>query len=267
MSLPTSTAAFNPVVKKIAHLGPYDISDVTDAMLADLVARQNIPIIISQEATTFEGEAKINYAVLVTKDVKLACVGCFNRDMNINDRTQVKKIASFVKHWASKHGTRLLTCKACGLMATLGDDATKVEVVMETTAHNPTEATLTGATDEEILRQVQERGLVIPIMENASEEELGGVMQTRGVIPLYDARTSRLVHELNRQANGATIESYYLKGKEKGKPHCSDRVGATLTCEEDGGGVTTRRKRKKENPTIVFDAKAADDYTPSAKDF
>ena len=33
------------------------------------------------------------------KDVRVACAGCFKRDMRITDTTRCKKRARFVKHW------------------------------------------------------------------------------------------------------------------------------------------------------------------------
>ena len=46
----------------INHLGPYDVSDVTDAILGDVVYNQEVPIIIKQ---TINNET--TFAVLATR--------------------------------------------------------------------------------------------------------------------------------------------------------------------------------------------------------
>ena len=122
-----SPFARNRVV--VPHLGPYDVRDVTDDMLGDLVYNQKIPVIIRQ---IVGGEYV--YAVLANnKDVRIACAGCFTRDMLITDSTRCKKCASFVKHWDFKDGVRRLECKNtssdineiakdCGAVTLAGDD-------------------------------------------------------------------------------------------------------------------------------------------------
>ncbi len=90
----------------IKHLGPYNISDVDDDILA-MVNNKGIPVVIKQEV----GDRTM-YAVLAKdKDLRIACAGCFACDMKITDSTRCKKCASFVKHWDVKDGLRRLTCK------------------------------------------------------------------------------------------------------------------------------------------------------------
>lgn len=108
----------NPLVE-LQHLGPYEIKDVTDMILNDLVIQQDIPVIVKQ---TTGGITR--YAVLATKNLRIVCAGCFRRDMRITDTTRCKKCASFVKHWDSKDGIRRLHCKGDG-------DSTAIRVTDE----------------------------------------------------------------------------------------------------------------------------------------
>lgn len=91
----------------VNHLGTYEVSDVNDDILGDVVINKGIPVVIKQEVG---GETF--YAILAkNKDVQIACAGCFSRDMRITDGTRCKKCASFVKHWDTKDGVRCLACK------------------------------------------------------------------------------------------------------------------------------------------------------------
>ena len=87
----------------ITHLGPYNVSGVTDDILGDVVYNKGIPIIIKQGVNN-----ETVYAVLAkNKDVRIACAGCFKRDMRITDSTRCKKCASHVKHcWDTRAGQR-----------------------------------------------------------------------------------------------------------------------------------------------------------------
>ena len=73
----------------INHLGPYDVCNVTDAILGYVVYNQEVPIVIKQTI-----DNKTTYAVLAKdRNVRsIACAGCFKADMRITDSTRRKKL-------------------------------------------------------------------------------------------------------------------------------------------------------------------------------
>lgn len=95
----------------IAHPGPHEISDVDDDLLGDLVCTHGVPVIIKQNPPNDDEPC---HAVLARKDVRIACVGCFDRDMHITDSARHKKCAGFVKHWDAKDGLCRVQCKETG---------------------------------------------------------------------------------------------------------------------------------------------------------
>jgi len=92
------------------HLGPFDVSDVNNDILGDMVHNKGVPIIVKQ---TVDNETV--FAVLAkNKDVRIACAGCFKRDMRITGATGCKKCASFVEHWDTKDGLGRVKCQETG---------------------------------------------------------------------------------------------------------------------------------------------------------
>lgn len=224
----------------ITHLGPYDISDVTDDILG-LVYNRGVPVVIKQQINN-----NTVYAVLAKdKDVRIACVGCFRRDMRITDGTRCKKCASFVKHWDTKDGVRRLVCKE--------SIAAGSSVVLE---FDRPGGDLKGVSDADLLNEVKARGLQGDVAEELDDDALLRISMSRGIYPIFDARSTRLIHELRRQGTNTSIDAYYHDGKRKcGTPHCSDEVGADII----EAGVKTRQAKK--HKTIHFDPKSVTDYT------
>ena len=98
-------------------------------------------------------------------------------------------------------------------------------------------------TDHEILDEVKERELDEVILEEMDDEAFGSVMMARGVWPVFDARPTRLIHELRRQARNASIQAYYFDEKKRNLVHSSDEVGADILEKMDG--VTRGAKKRK----------------------
>ena len=235
----------NPI-ETIPHLGPYAITDVTDAMLQNLVCVQQKPLIIKQAHPASGGTL---YAVLATKDVRMVCAGCFRRDMLITDATRCKKCASFVKHFDTKNGVRRRSCKDDGDINTMDADCT--EVVIKDGATEPavlddvkllwmvkerglTERLLDDVSDEDLLEAIKKRELVEVGIRNMDDEAFASAIKMRGFKSVIDAHPAELVHELARQHGTVTTESYYGVAKVEDQngnvlPHWTDKVEATLT--------------------------------------
>lgn len=62
-------------------LGPFDVSDVDDDVLGDVVYNQGVPIIVKQE---INNETKFD-VVAKNRELRVVCVGCFKRDMSLAD--------------------------------------------------------------------------------------------------------------------------------------------------------------------------------------
>lgn len=244
-----------PVVT-IPHLGPYEPTDVSDFMLTMAAQRDGPPIILKQEAPTYGGGMRTAYAVLATKDVRLACADCFRRDMRITDSTRVKTCASFVKHWSTKQGARVCGCKEDGDVNFINADITQVVV---DTDGAPKSKDITEAADEELLEEMERRGLVPEFTKEhamgLSQEDLAYVFKARGIRPLIDARPYALIHELKRQSNNTLTEDYYADEKKEGKSHFSEPCGATLVIPDT---CVTRSKRKREVVVARYETKAFD---------
>jgi hypothetical protein len=111
---------------------------------------------------------------------------------------------------------------------------------------NVTTGTLEGAIDEEIFAEAKRRNLERYVAEQMTEDELMQVMMAAGIRPMFDARPTRLIHELRRQAKGVSYEASYNNKKKKGLPHCTDKAGANLLKKEGKG---TRQSKKKVSVT------------------
>jgi hypothetical protein len=85
-------------------VGPFRVSDITDYVRGDLVAKQKVPIMLEQKG---------RYAILAPpgKELRIVCVGCFEPGMSLNDDRKCKKISSYCQHWEGvKKGK--FTCNA-----------------------------------------------------------------------------------------------------------------------------------------------------------
>lgn len=240
----------------IEHLGPYEVEDVTDNMI-NMVRINDAPIIIQQRL----GDGTRNYAVLATKQVKIACIGCFKRDMLITDCTRVKKCSSFVKHWDTKKGLRCQTCKGDGDFMDV--DPASCKLVCVNPAPKVDKATvLHDLTDIELLDAVKARKLEGDVAEEMRDEEFAAVARKRDMEVMVDARPTRLLHELHRQKVGASIAAYYHEEKQERVPHSSDPVGASLTVQVPvtGRGTRSKKRAKTEDTSFIFEPRTITDY-------
>ena len=240
--------------KTIYHLGPYDVNEVDDDILGGLVYNQEVPIIIKQKT----GDGTTVFAVLAKdKGIKIACAGCFHREMKISDSTRCKKCSSFVKHFDTKDGVRRTECKETGSdIKDIAENCRKVKMDFDGEISTKVRNSKT-VTDQDILDEVKKRNLAKVITEHMDDESLNSVMMARGIFPIVGARTTRLIHELRRQAENVGVGAYYRDKKKRDLAHCDDAVGASLV-------VTSRqtRQKKEEVATIkVFKPKSITDYT------
>lgn len=117
----------DPNIKTIKHLGPYKIDEIDDDILGNVVWKQEIPVIIQQRVA-----GAVKYAVLAKdKRFKVACAGCFRNDMKITDKTRCKMCSSHGKHFDTKDGIRIATCKDDG---DIGRITETKEVIIDTDA-------------------------------------------------------------------------------------------------------------------------------------
>ena len=213
----------------IDKLGPFDIKSITREMVASVVVDQGMPMIATETR-----DGKTDYAVIAKdKGLRIVCAGCFRDGMTLADDSRVKKCASFVKHWDNKDGRRRLKCKE--------SDISKVAANCPRTAVVDGVVTLKDASNDEILKEVMERGLGDVVAESMDDQLFETVMIRKGVTPLINARPTRLVHELRRQARDVSEYGYYHSGKKRSLPHCSDEVGVDILEEKE---VATRRAKK-----------------------
>jgi len=232
----------------INHLGPYEISDVNNDILGNVVLNKGIPVIIKQEVG-----GEIVYAVLArNKDIRIiACGGgCFSRNMRITDGTPCKKCASFVKHWDTKDGVRRLTCKNSSSV-----DGNPVVVDFSS---KPKSVDLESVNTSDLIAKLKRRKELEAVTEDLEDDDLLRVMTGRGIWPIFDARPTRLIHKLRRQVKKVGIENYYLDNKKKGEPHSSDKVGADII---DTGSLKTRQAKKRKFEKTHFEPKLITDFT------
>jgi hypothetical protein len=85
-------------------VGPFHVSDITDYVRGDLVAKQKVPITLEQKGC---------YAILAPpgKELCIICVGCFEPGMSLNDDCKCKKISSYCQHWKGVNKGKF-TCNA-----------------------------------------------------------------------------------------------------------------------------------------------------------
>lgn len=94
---------------------------------------------------------------------------------------------------------------------------------------------LKGVSDDDLIEEIKTRKLEGCIAEGLDDDALVRTTQARGIWPMFEARPTRLIHELRRQARRVGIETYYLGDKNHGR-HCSDRVGADIIEGTEGAG-------------------------------
>jgi hypothetical protein len=88
-------------------VGPFKVSDVTNYVRGDLVAKQKVPIMLEQKG---------RYAILAPpgkKELWIICVGCFEPGMSLNDDRKCKKISLYCQHWEGVNKSKF-TCNATG---------------------------------------------------------------------------------------------------------------------------------------------------------
>jgi len=111
--------------------------------------------------------------------------------------------------------------------------------------------------DTEIVSEATVRELDDRILEEMDDTDLQAFVTGRGLYPLVQARTSRLVHELRRQGRFYSVEEYYINPKVKGQAHCSDKISADVN-EHDGDSKTA---------TVTFKARDIYDYSEGHSGF
>jgi len=238
----------------LEHLGPYKIGDVGYDILG-MVKCDGIPVIVKQVLAN--GVAAC--AILARNDVRIACVGCFERDMLISDATRCKKCASFVKHWDTKGGMRRLACKTDGDIAKL-EGANAGCAVFAEAAKTPSLRT-EGLTDNELLEAVKTRRLGGHVVMNMEDEDCASALKERGMEPMVGARSSKSIHELRRQHNNSECETH-CGDKKDNLHHCSDTVGAVVEAPKEPVVIHGTRGAKKQKATverIVFPHRAANE--------
>ena len=243
MDVEMSGAANTADIVTLNHLGPHDVANVDDGILG-VVHWEGIPVVVKQQLVN----GATAHAVLARKDIEIACIGCFRRDMRVSDPTRCKKCASFVKHWDAKDGVRRLLCE--GDADEMEDDHVG-HAIVEAKAED---SVLEELTDEELLDAVKARGLGSHVVEAMSDEKLADAMRVRGIKPLVDARPSGLIHELCCQGldKNCTAEECHHEDKVGDLSHSNDAVGAHVKIihGSDVGLKTRQAKRQKKKAVI-----------------
>ena len=121
-------------LRSLRTLGPFNVEDVDDDILGDVVYSQEAPIIVKQ---TVNDETK--FAVIAKdRELRIVCAGCFKRNMSLADDSRCKKVCSFVKHWDRKNGDRCQKCKNVGDQAVEAKAENSDMVTMDFTNTNGT---------------------------------------------------------------------------------------------------------------------------------
>jgi len=231
------------------------------------------------------------FAVLARNDVRIACIGCFKRDMLISDAAGCKKCASFVKHWDAKAGVQRLLCEPDGDAAKLEDaqagraafveasaaaeldnaapddmaTAMELSAAHKTVQESLNEAmTLESLTDDELLEAVTARQLGEHVVMNMDDKAFAKAIDAKDFKSLIGARPSRLIHELRRQHTDSECETRC--GDKKGDmPRCSDAVGADVTVTKEPvvvhgtRGAKRQKQLKASAEHVLFPPRAAGD--------
>jgi len=230
--------------KALRTLGPFEVSDVNDDILGEVVYNQGVPIVVKQKINN-----ETRFAVVAKdRDLRIVCAGCFRSDMSLADDSRCKKVCSFVKHWDNKDGGRRQSCKNIGNQSirTVAEKADGVVLdFTDTSNNNNNNNTIETVETTDLIAELKRRGAMEDVVEDATDEMLLSVMKARGIEPLVDARGTKLIHELRRQARKVSVETYYHNSKKQGLTHSSDEVGCTLHEVEEVAHATRRTKRAK----------------------
>ena len=114
---------------------------------------------------------------------------------------------------------------------------------------------LANATDDDLYNEMMKRDLKGVLARRLDDDTLIQEVKVRDIQVLYGSRTTRLIHELRRQAEGVGIDEYYRDEKREGEPHGSDKVGAKITAVQ-----VLQRRRKKRVKVVEFDKRSITDY-------
>lgn len=240
--------------RTLKTLGPFDVGEVDDGILSDVVYNQGVPIIVKQNVN---GVTK--FAVVAKdRELRIVCAGCFSRTMNLANNSRCRTVCSFVKHWDKKDGERRQKCMNFEDqdIETKAENTGKVILDFTVPSSSGVPALLENATDDEIFSEIKRRGLERHVAERMTEDELIDVAAAVGVWPIIDARPTRLIHELRRQAKHVGVEAYYHNEKRRGSPHCTDEIGADIL--EKTGKDT--RQSKKNMAVTHFPPRSVTDY-------
>lgn len=199
-------------------VGPFHVSDVTDYVRGDLVAKQKVPITLEQKG---------RYAILAPpgKDLRIVCVGCFEPGMSLNDDRKCKKISSYCQHWEGVNKGKF-TCNATD-EDTLEACMKRLQSVgavntLEGPAFNVGIKDLKEFSTEDLVLEFKRRNedfeFILPLM---NIDDVVRFAKERGVKPLLDARPADLEAEIRRVTDPTRPEpdSFYAVTPVDGRPH------------------------------------------------
>lgn len=207
-------------------VGPFHVSDITDYVRGDLVAKQKVPITLEQKG---------RYAILAPpgKELRIVCVGCFEPGMSLNDDRKCKKISSYCQHWEGVNKGKFTcnatdedTLEACmerlpsvNVVNILDKSPSKEPVINvdELTVRVLKEVSTEDLVSE-LKRRTEDFKFILPLM---NIDTIVQFTKERGVKPLYDARFSDLEAEMRRVTDPTRpeIDSFYAATQVDDKPH------------------------------------------------
>jgi hypothetical protein len=199
-------------------VGPFHVSDITDYVRGDLVAKQKVPITLEQKG---------RFAILAPpgKDLRIVCVGCFEPGMSLNDDRKCKKISSYCQHWEGVNKGKF-TCNATD-EDTLEADTKRLHSVeavntLEEPVLNVDVKGLKEFSTEDLVLELKRRNedfeFILPLMNIDTVVQF---TKERGVKPLYDSRFNDLEAEMRRVTDPTRPEigSFYAATQVDNKPH------------------------------------------------
>jgi hypothetical protein len=199
-------------------VGPFHVSDITDYVRGDLVAKQKVPITLEQKG---------RYAILAPpgKDLRIVCVGCFEPGMSLNDDRKCKKISSYCQHWEGVNKGKF-TCNATDedTLEACTKRLQSVEAVdtLEEPVLNVDVKGLKEFSTEDLVSELKRRNedfeFILPLMNIDTVVQF---TKERGVKLLYDARFNDLEAEMRRVTDPTRpeIDSFYAVTQVDNKPH------------------------------------------------
>lgn len=247
---------------RLCGLGPFNTTDLTPAVVADVAIRKRIPMIVQQN---IDGETL--YGVVTHNPygsgpnqgdgLKVICAGCWRTGLSLKDDRYCKTFSSYLRHWNGKKdadGIPVRNFKCCNpLMEVLATKSNGTDIQMD--CHDGdgagTDNDIRDLTDEQLLYEAKRRNLENNIVAEMDTHELAKLAEDRGIKPIIDARVSSLIHELRRLNGYISFDKYYYETKQPGEPHSSDKVGVDLKVEDDG--VQTRSNKRAKIHTTSID--------------